>query len=403
MKSFPSFLFGVVSWALSFGAHRVLLSWVARSFPAFAEKRRPLLVACVTVAALPTLSRYCVLSTKSAVAGVVHAASLVEMMFVLVLAVVILARYGISALGRRVAARRASSRAAAPEIPATSLRAPVADDAITRRAAVEKLGGAMVVGATGLAFGWGMTLGRHGYEVREVVVRIAGLPKALDGYVIAQISDVHAGLFVGERELREGGDLLRKVRPDLLVATGDLVDFDPGHAPALARALVAVAPRDGVFAILGNHDYYAGHVDVSDALRASGITLLVNQSRILRPRDGGGFALAGMDDMWSAAHGGPGPDLTGAMAGLPRDVATILLAHQPKAFDLAAGKVALQLSGHTHGGQIRPADLVMRGPVAGRYDRDGSVLYVNRGFGVAGPPVRLGVPPEITKVVLVSA
>ncbi len=142
---------------------------------------------------------------------------------------------------------------------------------------------------------------------------------------------------------------------------------------------------------------------MSAAVRAAGVGLLVNDSRVIRPGDGGGFALVGLDDMWSAARGGPGPDLAGATASVAPDLPRILLAHQPAAFPLAAGKVALQLSGHTHGGQIRPANLLLPGPVAGRYERDGSVLYVNSGFGVAGPPARLGVPPEITKVVLVAA
>jgi hypothetical protein len=323
-------------------------------------------------------------------------------MFVLFLAAPVLLLLGFSRLARR-GAPDPEPLAVASSPPPTPLVARELDGTMTRRGAIEKLGGAAVVGATGLAFGWGMTIGRHGYEVREVVVRIAGLPKALDGYVLAQISDVHAGLFVGERELREGAELIRKIRPDILVATGDLVDFDPRQAPALARALRDAAPRDGAFAILGNHDYYAGHVPVSEALRAGGITLLVNESRRIRPRDGGGFALVGLDDMWSPRHGGPGPDLAAATAGLPPDAARILLAHQPAAFELAAGEVALQLSGHTHGGQIQPGGLFIRGPVAGRYDREGSVLYVNRGFGVAGPPVRLGVPPEITRLVLVAA
>jgi predicted MPP superfamily phosphohydrolase len=401
MSQFPSVLFGTLTSALSFGVHRVLLQWAGRSFRFVTTKRRELVIACAVIAVVPALSRFALLSTRSEVAGMVHAASLVEVMFALALAVPALLFFGIARLARRKTAPEvvaAETTTAAPSAAALG-----SEESISRRGAIEKLGGAAVVGATGLAFGWGMTVGRHGYEVREIVVRIAGLPKALDGYVIAQISDVHAGLFVGERELHEGVELLRRVRPDILVATGDLVDFDPRQAPALARALQDAAPRDGVFAILGNHDYYAGHVPVSEALRAAGITLLVNESRMIRPRDGGGFALVGLDDMWSPRHGGAGPDLATATASLPRDAARILLAHQPAAFELTAGEVALQLSGHTHGGQIQPGHLFIRGPVAGRYDRDGSILYVNRGFGVAGPPVRLGVPPEITKVVLVSA
>jgi predicted MPP superfamily phosphohydrolase len=398
MKSLPSFLFGVASVAISFGAHRVLLSWAERSLPALAERKRPLLVASAVIAFVPSLSRQVLLHTQSVVVASIHGASLFEAMVAVFVAVPLLGLMGLSEI---LDAKR-KWKAEDERVSAPAAESPPGT-ALTRRAALETVGGTAIVGATGLAFGWGMTVGRHDYQVREIAVRIAGLPRALDGYVIAQISDVHAGLYVGERELREGSEVIRKVRPDMVVATGDLIDFDARHAPALARALADLAPRDGVFAILGNHDYYAGHEVVTEAVRAAGITLLVNESRLVRPGDGGGFGLAGIDDQWSHRYGGPGPNLAAAVASLPPDVARILLAHQPEAFEHAAGKVALQLSGHTHGGQIRPANLVMRGPVAGRYDRAGSVLYVNRGFGVAGPPVRLGVPPEITKLVLVSA
>ncbi|MEO6421079.1 MAG: metallophosphoesterase, partial [Polyangiaceae bacterium] len=233
-----------------------------------------------------------------------------------------------------------------------------------------------------------------------------GLPRALDGYTIAQISDIHVGLFVGERELREGLSRLAEIKPDLVVATGDLVDIDPSFAPLMARALGALRARDGVAAILGNHDYYTGASKILAALRAVGVNALVNTGVHLRKDDGGGFALLGVDDLSARRSGGPGPSLTKAIAMVPPDAPRILLAHQPRYFLESQGSVALQLSGHTHGGQInpgfRPADLFMEF-VAGRYEGDGSTLWVNRGFGVAGPPSRLGAPPEVTKIVLVAA
>ena len=182
-----------------------------------------------------------------------------------------------------------------------------------------------------------------------------------------------------------------------------MVDFDARYAPSLARALADAAPRDGTFAILGNHDYYAGAVEVSRVVRAAGITPLVNEARVIRAGDGGGFALLGTDDAWARRMGGIGPSLPVAAANVPVDRPRILLAHQPALFSRVAGQVALQLSGHTHGGQIAPMNYMLAGYVVGRYEKAGSSLYVNRGFGVAGPPVRLGVPPEITKIVLVAA
>jgi predicted MPP superfamily phosphohydrolase len=109
-----------------------------------------------------------------------------------------------------------------------------------------------------------------------------------------------------------------------------------------------------------------------------------------------------VDDLWAHRYGGEGPQLDRALSGVPASLPRILLSHQPETFERFAGTVALQLSGHTHGGQIAPAGAILRYR-AGRYEQRGSTLYVNRGFGVAGPPVRLGVPPEITRFVLVAA
>jgi predicted MPP superfamily phosphohydrolase len=280
---------------------------------------------------------------------------------------------------------------------------------VSRRQAIERVAGVGLFGVTGTALGWGMARGRHAYVIEEVVVRVTGWPRALEGYTIAQVSDVHVGAFVGDRELDEGFELVRKIRPDLVVATGDLVDFDSGAIGPLALRLANAGARDGAYAILGNHDHYAGPGDVVAGLNAMKVRALCNESVRIRGGDGGGFALLGVDDIQGRSGRTPGfngPDLYEAGKGLDADVPRILLAHQPRYFDEAAGRVALQLSGHTHGGQINPgfrlADLFMRF-VAGRYERDGSTLWVNRGFGVAGPPSRVGAPPEVTKIVLIGA
>lgn len=271
-------------------------------------------------------------------------------------------------------------------------------------------------GATGAAlsvgFGsavYGTFIGRHDYEVREVVVRIPGLSSRLDGYRIAQISDIHFGIFVGEPELRSAVELIRSARPDMVVLTGDLVDHDPAFAPMLGqlvRRLEQLGPRDGVVVVPGNHDYYAGVEAVLTAARDGGGRILRNAGRVIGD-PGAAFALLGMDDVWAPRNGfGPGPDLDRALAMVPSDLPRILLCHNPEFFPRARGRVALQLSGHTHGGQVnlglRPVDLVL--PYSeGLYDEGGSRLYVNRGFGTAGPPARVGAPPEVTLVVLTAA
>lgn len=292
---------------------------------------------------------------------------------------------------------------------ATSIKPPKEEEAkqkmVTRREAVERIAGAAAFGGTGLALGWGVVRGRHAFGLEEVVVKVPNWPKALEGYTIAQVSDVHVGPFVGDRELDEGFELVRRAKPDLVVATGDLVDADAPYVLELAKHMLKVGARDGAFAILGNHDHYAGPDDVLDIATRAGLRILNNESVIIRD----GFALVGLDDLHGLARLSPrfsGPDLRRATATVDKELPRILLAHQPKFFAEAAGQVALQLSGHTHGGQInpgfRPADLVFR-YVAGRYERNGSTLWVNRGFGTAGPPTRVGAPPEVTKIVIVGA
>src|SRR6202035_1656149 len=198
---------------------------------------------------------------------------------------------------------------------------------------------------------------RTAFELQEIAVHIPGLPRELDGYVIVQVSDIHAGIHLGERELDEGFELVRRARPDLVVATGDLVDSDAAFGPLVARKLADLAARAGVSACLGNHDDYAGAGEVTRALRAAGVTTLINEGRIVRPADGGGFALLGVDDQWSTRYHRQGPLLELAAAGVSADTPRILLSHQPPTVDRWGGKVALQLSGHTHGGQINPGGL----------------------------------------------
>lgn len=279
------------------------------------------------------------------------------------------------------------------------------EERVSRRLVLERaVGLSLVAGSTG-AIGWGIVRGRHDFRIEEVVVKIPGLSPKLDGYTIAQISDIHTGTFVTERELAEGFAKVREIRPDLVVATGDLVDHDAAYCALLARELAKLPSRDGLFAIYGNHDYTTGHAAVAESLTRAGVRLLVNDGLAIRPGEGG-FSLLGLDEIWGRYWGRPGPDLARAAASVREtDLPRIVLSHQPKTFRDMAGKCALQLSGHTHGGQInpgfRPANLVFEF-VAGRYERAGSTLWVNRGFGTAGPPSRVGAPPEVTKVVLVA-
>ncbi len=277
---------------------------------------------------------------------------------------------------------------------------------ISRRLLFERAVGVTLLAGTTGSVGWGIVRGRHDFRVEEVVVKIPGLSPKLDGYTIVQVSDVHVGTFVKERELEEGFSKVRALRPDLLVATGDLVDHDAEYCELFAREMAKLQTRDGTYCIFGNHDYTTGHVAVAEALARAKIPLLVNEGRAIRAAEGG-FQLLGLDEIWGQYWGTAGPDLDLALKSVrEHDLPRIVLSHQPRTFRQLSGKCALQLSGHTHGGQInppgfRPADLVFEF-VAGRYERNGSTLWVNRGFGTAGPPSRVGAPPEVTKIVLVS-
>lgn len=399
----------VVFSLVSLGAHLAVARWLASVSPTLRARPRTTYGVAVALACAVVAARTLVHLTEHGAARWLLGVALLELALVLL----VVGPLTVVHLSGRVGAWIASARATAPRAigaPSEGERAIDAGPAggeleLSRRQVLERTAGFAVLAGSASVLGWGAVRGRLDFALDEIVVPIAGLPKALDGYTIVQVSDVHVGAFVRDAELAHGLSLARSARPDLVVATGDLVDYDPAEAPRLARALADLPARDGACVVVGNHDHYAGVGGVEAAMRAAGVRVLVNEAIVLRPGDGGGFALLGVDD-YRGREGGRGPDLARALAQAPPDRARILLAHQPRYFAEAAGRVALQLSGHTHGGQInpglRPADWFMR-YVAGRYERDGSTLYVNRGFGTAGPPSRVGARPEITRVVLVAA
>ena len=389
-------VFLVVSGLAHFLAARWVLSTMSPA--ARGRRRRAVVITAVVLSSLLAVARLVSTVIETAASRTLVAVLLLELGAV----VIALVPIGIMTL-----LARGVSRVVERSKPENMVEAE--PEVVTRRQAIERVAGATLFGATSSALGWGMVRGRHSFGLEEVVVRVKNWPRALEGYTIAQVSDIHVGAFVGDRELDEGFELVTRIRPDLVVATGDLVDFDSSTVGALALRLMRAGARDGAYAILGNHDHYAGAGDVAERLRSMNVNVLSNQSVRLRAGDGGGFALLGVDDYQGRTGRSPGfsgPDLYAAGRELDAEVPRILLAHQPKYFEESAGRVALQLSGHTHGGQInpgfRPADLVMEF-VAGRYEREGSTLWVNRGFGVAGPPSRVGAPPEVTKIVIVAA
>lgn len=245
-------------------------------------------------------------------------------------------------------------------------------------------------------------------RVRRVDIPIAGLPRALHGFSIAQISDLHVGPTIKRDYVEAIVDKVNALGADAIAITGDLVD---GSVPQLAehtQPLSRLAARDGVYFVTGNHEYYSGvHAWIAE-LERLGIQVLMNEHVVVR-RDGACLVLAGISD-YSARHFDPShvSDPARAISGAPADAAVkVLLAHQPRsAFAAADHGFDVQLSGHTHGGQFLPWNFFvpMQQPfTAGLHRHRNLWVYTSRGTGYWGPPKRLGAPSEITYVRLVPA
>jgi predicted MPP superfamily phosphohydrolase len=260
------------------------------------------------------------------------------------------------------------------------------------------VGGALVAGGIALASGL------RPPRLARIEIRLARWPRALDGFRIVQISDIHIGAMLDRRFAAAITERVNALEPDLIAITGDLVDGSVKHfAPEIAP-FGALRARHGAFFVTGNHDYSSGADPWLDEIRALGIRPLRNE-RIEIQRDGAAFDLAGVDDHRGYLFGpGHGEDVAGAVAGRDPARALILLAHDPSTFKAAAPLgVDLQISGHTHGGQIWPFNYLVRLAitfVAGRYQRGDAQLFVSRGTGFWGPPMRLAAPAEITEIVL---
>jgi predicted MPP superfamily phosphohydrolase len=241
---------------------------------------------------------------------------------------------------------------------------------------------------------------RRWVRVRTIDIPVAGLGAGFEGYRIAHLSDLHIGYLWPRPRAERWIARLRDIDADLVALTGDYVASSTAFHLDIAEVLGAMRGRDGAFAVMGNHDYFAGGGEhLVRVLRARGVTVLRNEHSTLS-RGGASLTIAGVDDTWSG-RASPGRALEGCPAGAP----VIALAHDPQLFpELARGGAALTLSGHTHWGQIAVPFLAARYNLsrfayryhAGLYRIGAATLYVNPGLGTTGPPLRLGAPPEIT-------
>jgi uncharacterized protein len=236
-------------------------------------------------------------------------------------------------------------------------------------------------------------------RVVRVELEFPDLPAEFDGYRIAQLSDVHCGPFAPEPRVTSWCRRASRLGADLVAVTGDLIASGTSHIEAVARALGRLEAPDGVVACMGNHDYFGAGEPLVRALEKHGLRVLRNSADVVS-RGRAALMVAGVDDTWSGRA-----QLPRALAGQPVGAFPILLAHDPDLFPQAARLgVKLTLSGHTHGGQIGVPFLARRWNLArvvtrftsGLYRLGESLLYVNRGIGTSGPPIRVGVPAEIT-------
>jgi predicted MPP superfamily phosphohydrolase len=276
------------------------------------------------------------------------------------------------------------------------------------------LGSTATVGLSALGgAGYSTLIEPSWLAVKRVDVPLSGLPANLDGFTIAQLSDLHRGPWVTQEDIAQAVELALRQDADLVVLTGDYVSRSAQYAPSCAEALSPLAASGeetplrfggigggNVLACLGNHDHWTDAAVVAGALADAGVAVLRNAAREVAD----GLWVAAVDDVWEE-HA----DLEQALEKVPAGAAVVLLAHEPDYADEAAtnGRVSVQLSGHSHGGQVR---LPLVGPPilpylarkyhAGLYQVSGMWLYVNRGVGLITPPVRFNCRPEVTLLTL---
>jgi predicted MPP superfamily phosphohydrolase len=250
-----------------------------------------------------------------------------------------------------------------------------------------------------LAGGYALLYGRLDLEVTRVKIRLKRLPRKFHGFRVAQLSDIHISAFMPDEQIRKYVGVANSLRPDLILLTGDFVTWDPGAQQAVVRALADLRAPFGVFGCLGNHEAWSGTKgSISTLFAAARIRILRDECSAIY-HAGEQLNLIGIE-----------PDYGWAPSALPNDViwqagVNILMSHYPTMFEQAESQgIDLMLAGHTHGGQVKLnfispvlAPRLLRTPyIAGHYQKGASQLYVNRGIGTIGLPMRAGMRPEIT-------
>ncbi|MFD4589723.1 metallophosphoesterase [Streptomyces rubiginosohelvolus] len=310
---------------------------------------------------------------------------------------------GVSAPSEAVArtASDASGPVAEPETePAASTSAAALAPHPSRRLFVSRVVGGAAAAAGLATVGYGTYGVLRGPSVQRITVPLAKLPRAAHGFRIAVVSDIHIGPILGRAHTRRIVDTINATSPDLVAVVGDLVDGSVADLGSAAEPLAALRARHGSYFVTGNHEYFSGAEQWIDHVRELGLVPLENARVEIE-----GFDLAGVNDIAGETEG-QGPDFGRALGDRDRGRAAVLMAHQPVVIhDAVEHGVDLQLSGHTHGGQLWPGNYLaeLANPTVAGLERYGDTqLFVSRGAGAWGPPVRVGAPSDITVVELAS-
>jgi predicted MPP superfamily phosphohydrolase len=301
----------------------------------------------------------------------------------------------------------ASGSAPSSDPASASASASASDEApggggVDRRVVLAR-GAAIFAGLTAAGItGYGVRTALGGPQLDRVQIPLAKLPRVMDGTRIAVVSDIHLGPLTGMNHARRIVDMINSVDADIVAIVGDLVDGTVAELGPGAAALADIRSRHGAYFVTGNHEYYSGHQEWLTEVDRLGITVLRNDRREI-PARGGALDLAGVNDIGGDAFG-DGPDFAKALDGRDPSRPVVLMAHQPlAAFEAAKHGVDLQVSGHTHGGQMVPFNLFvpLQQPVtSGLGTVDGVPVYVTNGAGFWGPPVRVGAPPQVSLIEL---
>jgi uncharacterized protein len=269
-----------------------------------------------------------------------------------------------------------------------------AGETISRRLVIAR-GAAIFAGLTAAGTtGYGMRTALGPPQLQRIQMPLARLPRSMDGLRLAIVSDIHLGPLAGTHHVGRIVDLINSVTADIVCVVGDLVDGSVAELGKFAEPLRRIQSRNGAYFVTGNHEYYSGFAPWIDEVTELGVRPLRNERVEI-----GGLDLAGVNDLGGARYG-DGPDFARALGDRDRSRPVVLMAHQPVvARDAAPFGVDLQVSGHTHGGQMAPFNLLVKlqQPVVSGFGRvDGVPVFVTNGAGFWGPPLRVGAPPQVS-------